>query len=454
MVIIGVLGISGVLASFATQTQKLLVGLAIGALAGLMVLLKWPNLGLLATLGAIFFIPFSGPGGLNAAVLMVAGLSGMWILDMIVRERRIHFNDPRTTTPVLVFIVSAIVSFAMGQLPWYPLARHAPLDAQVGGLALFVLSGLAFLLVANTMNGLKWLKAFTWLFVGIGAVYTLGRLVPPLTRLLRNVFQSGATTGSIFWVWLLIIPFSQALFNKDLHRYVRAALGGMVVAVLVVAVLGTSDWKSGYLPPLAGMAAIIAVLLRKRVVYFFPVLAILAIYAGSQAIATDEYSYFSRMEAWKIVLQLSMVNPIFGIGFGNYYWYTHLIPINGWHVNFNSHSQYVDIFSQTGIVGLLCFFWIFWEIGLLAWKLRDRAPEGFARAYVYGVIGGLVGTVVAGGLVDWILPFVYNIGMTGFRSSVLAWLFFGGLIVIKQLVEAKENQENSTALVPIEGRQE
>jgi hypothetical protein len=34
---------------------------------------------------------------------------------------------------------------------------------------------------------------------------------------------------------------------------------------------------------------------------------------------------------------------------------------------------------------------------------------------------------------DWVIPFVYNIGMAGFRASVLAWLFMGGLVVIEQL---------------------
>jgi hypothetical protein len=142
-----------------------------------------------------------------------------------------------------------------------------------------------------------------------------------------------------------------------------------------------------------------------------------------------------------------LVNPLFGLGFGNYYFYTPLMPINGWHVNFNSHSQYVDILAQTGIFGLAAFGWVFWEIGKLGWRLRERAPEGFERAYVYGALGGLVGMLVAGGLVDWILPFVYNIGMAGFRSSVIGWLFLGGLVTIKQIVERSDDSQNSITFI-------
>ena len=60
-------------------------------------------------------------------------------------------------------------------------------------------------------------------------------------------------------------------------------------------------------------------------------------------------------------------------------------------------------------------------------------PVGFAQAYVYGALGGLAGTLAAGALGDWVLPFFYNIGMTGFRASILGWLFLGGLVALEQM---------------------
>ena len=76
------------------------------------------------------------------------------------------------------------------------------------------------------------------------------------------------------------------------------------------------------------------------------------------------------------------------------------------------------------------------EVGKLGWQLRSRVPEGFAKAYVYGAIGGLAGTLVAGMLGDWVLPFVYNIGFAGFRASVLAWLFLGGLVALGRITHS------------------
>ena len=141
--------------------------------------------------------------------------------------------------------------------------------------------------------------------------------------------------------------------------------------------------------------------------------------------------------AWIIVLAISRANPLFGLGFSNYYWYTPLFPIRGFRVSFNSHSQYVDLIAQVGFLGLICFVWLFFEVGRLGWSLKDRVPDGFPRAYAYGVLGGVVGTLVAAFLVDWVLPFVYNIGLNGFRASILPWIFFGGLIGVEQIYFGK-----------------
>ncbi|PWH19836.1 MAG: hypothetical protein DDG58_04135, partial [Ardenticatenia bacterium] len=52
---------------------------------------------------------------------------------------------------------------------------------------------------------------------------------------------------------------------------------------------------------------------------------------------------------------------------------------------------------------------------------------------VYACLAGLAGTLVAGMLADWFIPFVYNIGLAGFRASILGWLFLGGLIALDQM---------------------
>jgi O-antigen ligase len=163
--------------------------------------------------------------------------------------------------------------------------------------------------------------------------------------------------------------------------------------------------------------------------------ALSAVFLWTGLVATDEYSFSTRFEAWSILAQIIRSSPLIGLGFANYYWYTPLFPIRGYAVSFNSHNNYVDIVAQMGLAGLVCFLWLLWEVGWLGWRLRKQAPAGFAQAYVYGALGGLAGMVVAGMLGDWVLPFFYNVGLNGFRSSVIGWLFLGGLVSLEQMAK-------------------
>ncbi len=118
----------------------------------------------------------------------------------------------------------------------------------------------------------------------------------------------------------------------------------------------------------------------------------------------------------------------------------------GYSVSFSSHNNFVDIVAQTGLLGLACFVWFAWELGRLGWQLRARVPVGFPQAYVYGALGGLVGTLAAGMFGDWVLPFVYNIGLKGFRASALGWLFMGGLVALGQMTRSSKNGSGTVGL--------
>jgi hypothetical protein len=58
-----------------------------------------------------------------------------------------------------------------------------------------------------------------------------------------------------------------------------------------------------------------------------------------------------------------------------------------------------------------------------------------------GALGGIVGTLVCGALGDWVIPFVYNIGMNGFRASVFAFLFMGGVLAINRWADEAEGSQ-------------
>lgn len=429
------------LASFASpmllSSSRLLLFLGlIGAGVALITFMRWPPLGLVALVAASLVLPSPNlPGGFNLTILLLLVLIGLWLLDMIIVQRHVWFVASRPVKPLLLLVPLTAVSLLFGQLTWFRWAESAPLDAQLGGFAIFIASVGAFLLAAQQIRKLYWLQWMTWLYIALGTLFVAGWLVPGVGSFTGRIFQLGATSNSLFWTWLVALAFGQVVFNKKLHPAWRVILLGIVAATLYVAYVFNHDWKSGYLPPMAAIATILALRNWRFGLIMLLVAPFASYFLTSEAIATDEYSFGTRVDAWLILFEIIKVSPLIGLGPANYYWYTPLFPIRGWFVSFNSHNQFVDIVAQIGLVGLVVVIWFAVEQALLGWRIREKAPEGFAKAYVYGALGGLVGMMVGGMLADWFFPFVYNIGMYGFRGAIPGWLFLGGLVAVEKMIE-------------------
>lgn len=404
----------------------LLVGLAIA-----IALIIQPNLGYLLIFIGGMWIPIVGPSNINAAVLVVALMLGLWLWKILVVRDSFKLFPSRVMLPVILFLLISVLAFGMGQIPWYIFANSAPLDAQAGGFAIFVLSAGTLLMTAHIVQEERWLQIIVWTFIGLGAIYILGRALG-LSQI-DVLYHRGFSANSMFWTWFIALSLSQAIFNDKLRFHIRALLIAIVLMTFYVAVVQAYNWKSGWMPALVAAAILLGLKFPRLLILSIPFVLIGAYFLATGAIGSDEYSWGTRLDAWKIVLEISKVNPLLGLGFSNYYWYTPLFPIRGWFVTFNSHSQYVDLIAQVGLLGLFCFLWIFFEVGRLSWKLLKQLPNGFAHSYTYGVFAGLLGSLMAAFLVDWILPFVYNIGFNGFRASILVWIFFGGLVSIEQI---------------------
>ena len=443
LLIIGVLLLSALTPFRISQLLVIALVAALAALGMGRVFLGTPRFGLIALIITAVIIPSPPlPGGLNIAVLLLGGLVGLWLLGMVIRQRSLRLYNSRPVKALLIFVGVVILAFIVGQVAWYPTVQHAPLETQLGGLAIFVLAAGAFLLTAHQVHDLRWLELMVWVFLGLGALFIAGWLIPGIDPLTDALYQRGATANSIFWVWLTALAMSQALFNNTLKWPWRVLLWVLVLATLYVAFVINGEWKSGYLPAFVVVTVLVAVRSWKAAFVLVLAAPVLAIILSSQAISSDEYSYSTRVDALLIVLNIVKANPILGFGPANYYWYTPLFPIRGYYVQFNSHNQYIDILAQTGVIGLATLFWFFGELGALGWRLYRRVPSGFAKAYLCGALAGLVGTVAAGVLVDWFFPFVYNIGLNGFRGSIIGWLFLGGIVSIERLVHQQAQEQS------------
>jgi len=413
------------------QMILILVLAAVAGTVGVLLLMRYPNLGFIVILVSGMFIPFSGPGGVNASILSVILVMGLWLMDMFIVKREFEFIKSRTLRPVFYFMLISILAFAIGQIPWFVFANQAPMTAQLGGFAIYFFLLATMIMTANMIRDIRWLQTIVWVFVGLGMVYVIGRALEiPLTD---RIYQAGFYANSMFWMWLVALPLSQAMFNKLLSLRVRILLYGIVALTFLVALLQQGDWKSGWLPAAVVAGVLFSLRFKRLVILAVPFIAVGAVIMAQDLISTDLYSWGTRLDAWAVVLDISRADPILGLGFANYYWYAELFPIRGYRINFNSHSQFVDIIAQTGILGLICYVWILFEVGRLALNLLIKLPDGFAKGYAYGVFGGVFGAIMASFLVDWVLPFAYNIGLNGVRASILPWIFFGGLVSINQI---------------------
>jgi O-antigen ligase len=338
---------------------------------------------------------------------------------------------------------SATVSLIAADLPWNLFARTAPILTQVAGWAVFIFAIATYFLVANWVTDQRWLGILTTLFVVIGGLYMLGRINLGLGSF-SSMMNNLGSDGSMFWVWLVALASGQLLFNRNLKPVWRMTLGLVLAVTLGISWFLNRSWTSGYLPEFVAVMTILW-LRSWKLGLLVTVAGILVVIIGSPHIldslnSLKSYSIATRDEAREILLeQVFPLSPILGLGPANYYWYTPLYPILGWYVSFNSHNNYVDILMQTGLLGLACFAWFVFESGWLGWRLRNSFNGDFAQGYVYACLGGLAGTLVSCWLADWLLPFAYNIGLRGFRASVLAWLFLGGLVSLEQIARRSKH---------------
>lgn len=431
-----VIAILAPLLAFGNIGALAIIGLML-ALAGAVVLLRWPGLGFPLLILSSLIVPLRIQTGtqtsINSSLLLVVVMIVLWLFESIGQQRPLSFIRTPVFLPAFLYILVACLAFLFGQLGWYQ-TRAASIFAQLGGLMILVLSMGTLLVTIHRLSDISWLKWATYLFIALGGIYIIAFAIPPLRYTVNRVFQR-AVQDSLFWTWIIVLAFTQAWLNHKLPLWARAA-SGLVAAVGFYTVFITKQtWTSGWLPAAAAIGFVVLIKKPKLALAGVLVFALFALIRAqvlnSILLAGDnEYSLTTRLAAWRILGDIISRNPLFGLGPANYYWFTPFYDILGYSVSFNSHNNYIDIVAQTGLIGLGLILWLFAALGITGWQARHRIPQGFEQAFLYGALGGLAGTVIAGMFGDWFMPFVYNVGMDGFRSASLAWFFLGGMVYL------------------------
>lgn len=373
-----------------------------------------------------FAFPTSRSAEVVAALLMSIGLLGLW-LARLVWVGRLVFVRSVLYAPVCAFMLAWV--FAM-------LSSNAFLDPRVAfGLAFnFTTVQIAAVTVAIVSLGLlllginipprrRFVQVATWSMVAVGAVW----ITAEYTHLTDYIWFM--STSGLFTMWLVAIAYGQALFNQELRPVERGALLVLVGAIMFRMAILDTVWLSGWVPGAVAMG-LITVRRSWKLAFVCGVVFLLfaavfshQMYEAIYQTQVDEGSD-SRFDIWMQAWDLLSQHPVFGtgpVGYAAYYMTLYAGSDN----SLSTHSNWLDIAAETGIVGFATFLWtgasLLWVIGKGAFRWQRGLYGGFANA----ALGGLAGATIAMALGDWVIPFIYNQGIEGFRYTLHTWVYLG-----------------------------
>jgi ABC-type multidrug transport system fused ATPase/permease subunit len=445
-----VLALAFLLGSLASPTWLALIAGGIGGV----VLLARPALGLFALVLAALVAPLEiGTGTevrLNPVTLLLPAVAALWLLDGV-RRRELRFVALPVNRPLLLFLGANLLSLLVGRATWDPLVpvKDNFLLVQLAQWAIFAFSALAFWLTANLAEDEKTLWRLTACFLLVGGGVAVLRAWPGLGGLVGR-FTTAAFIRAPFWVLLAALAGGQLLWNRRLSLPWRLFLGAALLATLAYAFAEQREAVSNW----AGIAVVLGMLVWLRFPRLrWPLVALVLILALIGILFPAVYNFAGGDHEWRLsggsrlvliqrVVEVTLRNPLTGLGPAAYRPYANMkpLPYRGayWVAPLvNSHNNYVDLFAHGGVLGLGLFLWFMAEVAWLAWRLRRRLQGDFVAGYVNGMLAAWAGVMVVMLLLDWFLPFVYNVGFPGFQASVLVWLFLGGLVVLENQVKVK-----------------
>lgn len=409
-----------------------------------LVALRDMSLALTATVLISALVPFGIGTGTNASinmgVILVALLTGVWLVQMVV-TRRVAVAPSPLNWPLLAFVCSAVLSWiaagpAAGSLVQLPANIIA---VQAGQFGLYALPAAAFLLGANHKVSERTLKLWMAFLVATGL------LIMVRDTAAGWLGRTGFWNGSLY-MWPVVLLVAQILFNERLGRSWKAVGWGAVALWAGWIARAALSFKGGWVP---AVLAILALVGLKSWRLLAVVLVVLAIVVG--AAGTDQAKAFLESEAaygpqrpamWLDVFRLGQRSPVFGLGLAayTYHWqdetfesisyrYTSRYAFTRRAYAPPAHNMYADVFAQMGGLGLVCLIWVLAAGMKLGFLARRRVPSGFSGAWVHAVLAGFAALAVSSFLfADWLLPYMYNIGIPGFPQTVYTWLFLGTLV--------------------------
>jgi hypothetical protein len=250
------------------------------------------------------------------------------------------------------------------------------------------------------------------------------------------------------YMWPFVLLLAQILFNPEMHRGLKLlGLGALGLWAYWVATI-VLGWKSGWVPALLAFGMLLLLKSWRYCLVALLLCVALVLIIGPDTISAallqnEEYSATPvRWNLWLDVFRMAVRSPLLGLGLANYEYYWQDLGFQSLSLPYvnpgafvrsvyapPAHNMFADIFAQTGALGLFFLVWALVAALRLGLQVRRQPLSGFGRALAHGVLCGFASLIVASFIfAEWLLPYVYNLGLKAFSHSVFAWLLLGTLV--------------------------
>jgi putative inorganic carbon (HCO3(-)) transporter len=346
---------------------------------------------------------------ISLTTLALAGLYAAWLVD------RLTGRDRASVPTALVRPLGAFLCVAAATVV---VARDIGLYSR--GLFLWVELFLVYVyLVGNIRSREDVHFVVTWLFAGLvlESLIILGLgltghsfdVVGFKGRVDESTGEWGArfagTVGSPNnageYLELLLAP-AVAVLASTVGRFCKT-LAGLGLALGLAALIGTFS-RGGWLATALSMAIVCVALWRRgrlsRVVPWLAgvVVAVALIFHDSISarLTGDDYgAAHARVPLMTTAFRMIGDQPLLGVGLNNFTAalpdYAPLHQDNGF--LYTVHNQYLNIWTETGVVGLAAFLWFLIGTvrhGLNGWKLGDPLLSPLALGFTAGLAGQML----------------------------------------------------------------
>ncbi|HXW01615.1 MAG TPA: O-antigen ligase family protein, partial [Anaerolineae bacterium] len=395
------------------------------------------------------FVPFELPTGTESrlvdSLLLTMLFVGNWTLRMLLVDKRLRLQPSPVNKPLLGFMIVTLISLIWSMVLRDPLiivGKSVPIVQIASAIVMIMLPG-AFLLVANHINEVKFLKIMVVMMMVAGVIAIIFRL-----NLVPTPFIGGKpliNDNGLFTMWVVSLSVSLALFNRELSWKWRGFLLLLATAWIYARFGQQISWLAGWLPTFAAVGISTFMRSKKLLLVVLVLLALMIslnanYYLGKVLADESEESGHTRMVAWEVNWRVTGKHLLFGTGPGGYAtYYMSYFPNDA----MATHNNYIDVIAQTGVLGLLFCIWFFFSLAWLGYKLclRLKGRGDFVEGLANAALAGTVGCIIMMAFGDWLFPFAYTQTIAGFDYVVYSWLFMGVILALDRLYPAKITSE-------------